>query len=100
MKSGHLPICLFIEGNHVASQALNQFEIESSEPFMLRDILPGAAWAPYRAPTRPSEAVTEGVSDTNEERGNCMRGFLVAIGLEGAAALGFFGIWHALQLLR
>jgi hypothetical protein len=82
----------------VASQALNQFEIEASQPFMLRDILPGAAWAPYRAPTRPLATTTE--SDTNEEEGNCLKGFLVAISLEGALALSVFGVWHGWHLMR
>ena len=84
----------------MASQVLNQFEIESSQPFMLRDILPGAAWAPYRAPTRPLAAVTDCVSDANEKEGNGLKGLLVAIGLEGTMALGVFGLWHVWHLIR
>jgi hypothetical protein len=84
----------------VATQVLNQFEIESSQPFMLRDILPGAAWAPYRAPTCPIANEMECASDAIEEDGNCVKGFAVAIGLEGAMALAVFGIWHAWHLIR
>ncbi len=67
---------------------------------MLRDILPGAAWAPYRAPTRLLATVSERVSETNQSKGNCVKGLVVAIGLEGATALGVFGIWHAWHLVR
>jgi hypothetical protein len=84
----------------VASQVLNQFEIESSQPFMLRDILPGAAWAPYRAPTRPLAPDTDRVSDANEKGEKCLKGFVVAVCLEGAMALGVFGLWHVWHLIR
>jgi hypothetical protein len=83
----------------MATQVLNQFEIESSQPFMLRDILPGAAWAPYRAPTRAIANELECAIDANEEDGNCVKGFVVAIGLESAMALGVLGIWHFWHLM-
>jgi hypothetical protein len=84
----------------VATQVLNQFEIESSQPFMLRDILPGAAWAPYRAPICAVANDMECAIEANEVDGNCVKGFVVAISLEGAMALGVFGLWHFWRLLR
>jgi hypothetical protein len=83
----------------VATQVLNQFEIESSQPFMLRDILPGAAWAPYRAPTRAIANELECAIDAIEEDGNCVKGFVMAICLEGATALSVLGIWHFWRLI-
>jgi hypothetical protein len=67
---------------------------------MLRNILPGAAWAPYRAPTRPLAPDTDCESDANEKEENCLKGFVVAICLEGATALGAFGLWHVWHLIR
>ena len=83
----------------MATQVLNQFEIESSQPFMLRDILPGAAWAPYRASPRAVANELECAIDANEEDGNCVKGFVMAIGLEGAMALGVLCIWHFWRLI-
>jgi len=67
---------------------------------MLRNILPGAAWAPYRAPTHPLAPATDCVSDANEKEENFLKGFVVAICLEGAAALGVFGLWLVWHLIR
>jgi hypothetical protein len=67
---------------------------------MLRDILPGAAWAPYRAPARPLAPDTDSVSDANEKEGNLLNGLLVALCLEGAMALGVFGLWQVWHLIR
>jgi hypothetical protein len=84
----------------VATQVLNEFEIESSQPFMLRDILPGAAWAPYRAPTQPIANEMDYASEAAEEDGNCVRGFLVAICLECVIVAGVFGVWHVWHMIR
>jgi len=84
----------------VATQAMNRFEIESSQPFMLRDILPGAAWASYRAPTQSIANEMDCASDAAEEDGNCVMGFLVAICLECVMVAGVFDIWHVWLLIR
>jgi hypothetical protein len=34
-----------------------------------------------------------------EEEGNCMKGLLVGIGLEGAAALGVYCLWQLWHLI-
>jgi hypothetical protein len=101
MEIDNEPICLSVGGEfHVATQVLNQIEIESSQPFMLRDILPGAAWAPYRAPVRPAANELDCASPTSEEDGSCIRGFVVAVALEGAMALGIFSAWQIWHLIR
>jgi hypothetical protein len=87
-------------GIDVASQALNQFEIESSQPFMLRDILPGPGWAPYTASARPPARRAIRVPHAGMDEGSCIKGTLVALGLEGAAALGAFGLWQIWHLIR
>lgn len=84
----------------MASQAINEFHRESPQPFMLRDVLPGPGWAPYRAAARPLPHKRELVPEECEEDGSCVRGFLVGIGLEGAAALGIYGIWQLCHLVR
>jgi hypothetical protein len=84
----------------MASQALNHLDIESPQSFMLRDILPGPAWAPYQPQPKPSIRVVARRSNRKVEDGNCLKGFLVAIALEGTAALSVFGIWHLWHLIR
>lgn len=84
----------------MASQAFNEFHRESPQPFMLRDVLPGPGWAPYSVPARPLLSARELVPETCEEDGNCLRGLVVAIGLEGAAALGVYALWQLWHLIR
>lgn len=84
----------------MASQVLNQIDMESSQPFMLRDILPGAAWAPYRAPAQPMAKDMDCASVAVEQEGNCVRGFLVAVCLECAMVAGGFGVWQVWHLIR
>lgn len=83
----------------MASQALNQFEIEPPQPFMLRDILPGPGWAPYTASARPLARGASRAPDANADEGSCLKGVLVGIGLEGAVALGIWGLWQVWHLL-
>jgi hypothetical protein len=100
MEIDNEPICLSIGGIDVATQVLNQIEIEASQPFMLRDILPGAAWAPYRAPVRSAANELDCACTTSEAGGSCVKGFVVAVALEGAMALGIFSVWQIWHLIR
>jgi hypothetical protein len=84
----------------MATQLINQFELELPQTFMLRDILPGPAWAPYQVQYRPSIEQIARPSTEKEEDGNCAKGFIVAIAMEGMLALGVFGIWHFWHLVR
>jgi hypothetical protein len=87
-------------GIDVAIQALDEFHHELTQPFLLRDVLPGPAWAPYQAGVRPLPRNTDFAAEACEEDGNCIKGFLVAICMEGAAALGVYGIWQIWHLFR
>ncbi|MGD0630249.1 MAG: hypothetical protein ABR987_12905 [Terracidiphilus sp.] len=84
----------------MASQTLNELHRESPQPFMLRDVLPGPGWAPYWAPARPLPGAADFASKACEEDGSCVKGLVVAICLEGAAALSVFGIWQLWHLIR
>jgi hypothetical protein len=84
----------------VASQALNQLEIELPQPFMLRDILPGPAWAPYQPQYRSSIVEIDRASQKKVEEGSCAKGFMVAVAFEAAVGLGVFGIWQLWHLIR
>jgi len=84
----------------VPSQVLNNFEAERAKPFMLRDILPGPAWAPYQSRCLSFPGETEGVSDGDEDEGSCVKGSLIAIGLEGVTALAVYGVWLLWHMVR
>jgi hypothetical protein len=86
----------------MASQVLCDFKVkvEVTQPFMLRDILPGPGWAPYRAPPIPFEREMEYESDADVVGGSCVRGLLTGICLEGIMALGIYGAWQVWHLLR
>jgi hypothetical protein len=49
---------------------------------------------------RPLPRNTDFAAEACEEDGNCIKGFLVAICMEGAAALGVYGIWQIWHLFR
>ncbi len=84
----------------MATQALNQFELELPKPFLLRDILPGPAWAPYGPGATGLAGETEYLPAPTAEDGNCLKGASVALALEAGAALGAFGIWQLWHLFR
>jgi hypothetical protein len=79
---------------------MNEFEPETPQPFLLRDVLPGPGWAPYRAAAFPLPQDREVAAKPYEEDGCCMKGLLVGIGLEGAAAMGIYGLWQLWHLIR
>ena len=84
----------------MASQVLNQIEIELTQPFMLRDILPGPGWAPYQLQRRSLVVEIDHPSKKAEERGNCIKGLVVALTLEATVAFGAFGIWQLWHFIR
>lgn len=67
---------------------------------MLRDILPGAGWAPYTAPVRELTCEADLRSAGDEQEGSCVKGFLVGIFLEGIVAAGIYGVWHMWHVIR
>jgi hypothetical protein len=84
----------------MATQVLGEINLETARPFMLRDIIPGAGWAPYQAPVRPLEREAEYHSDTDEAGGSCIRGLVMAFCLEAVTGVGAYAAWHAFHLLR
>jgi len=84
----------------VASQLLDELEIESPQPVLLRDILPGAAWAPFGPEASDLPRDIDYASEAVVEEENCPRGILVGACLEFAVALSLYGAWHALHLAR
>ncbi|MGA9668805.1 MAG: hypothetical protein WBQ94_06330 [Terracidiphilus sp.] len=84
----------------MATQAINRFKTVPPTPFMLRDILPGPAWAPYQTETNNLTRVAEYLQEHPKEDGNCVRGAVVALGLEVVAGISAFGIWQLWHLFR
>jgi hypothetical protein len=74
----------------MASQALNQFKEQARTPFLLRDILPGSAWASIQAEAELFSPLTDA---------NCIKGFLASIALEGVAGFSVFALWQAWHLM-
>ena len=83
----------------MAGHTLDEFHHEVTQPFMLRDVLPGPAWAPYQARMRPLPRNADFSSEACQD-GDCIEGFLVAVCIEGAAALGVYGIWQLWHFFR
>jgi hypothetical protein len=86
----------------VASQLLNDLEVEvkASDSFLLRDVLPGPAWAPFGPETGELRRAVDYVSVAMVEEENCPRAVLVALCVEGAVAVGLYAGWHLLHAIR
>ena len=81
----------------MASQSLNQFKGEARTSFLPRDILPGAGWALDRAPAESFPRVQERTRAETGEQAGCIRGFLMALAIEGVVGLVVFALllaWH------
>ena len=84
----------------LASPALNEFEVVESRSPMCTDAYDHGILAstvceglrPTLKTVSPSEEKSEGI--------RCVRGSLLALGLEAAVALSIFGVWEAWRLLR
>jgi hypothetical protein len=78
----------------MTSQVFHQFEVEPQQPFMLRDILPGPAWAPFRAaPPAPVACALQALQPAAKKQ-NRWATVLAAVCFEVAIPLGIFGIWQ------
>lgn len=67
---------------------------------MLRDILPGPAWAPYRAQEITTAKNTLCAHEQDAEASIPLKGFLVGIGIEAVMALGLFCAWELWRHIR
>jgi hypothetical protein len=90
----------FLKGINVANQLLSEFQNDARAPFLLRDILPGAAWAPFGTKTGDQPSEMDFSSEAAVEEENCPRGLLVATCLEVVLLLGIYGGWQVLHLAR
>ena len=84
----------------MTSQLLDELETHSSEPALLRDAPPATAWAPFSAESCDLPRDSDYASGAMVEEENCPRGVLVAVCLEAVVALGIYGGWHAVHLVR
>ena len=84
----------------MATQGLNNFKVELGQPFMLRDILPGAAYAPYHVQLRQPAWDTDEGSDATAGEQRCLKGFFVAVALEAVIAVSVVGFWQLWHLVR
>lgn len=62
---------------------------------MLRDILPGPAWAPSMADAPAFARATVCPPSASAEDGSCLKGMIVAFVLEAGVALIVYGLWQA-----
>jgi hypothetical protein len=84
----------------MTSQVFNPFEVEPTQPFMLRDILPGPAWAPFQAAPQCPTARVQAPAQAGPRKKYRMAAVLAAVCLEVAIPLGVFGIWELWSHLR
>lgn len=89
----------------MASPILVEIETLRPQRFMVRDILPGPGWAPYRpdglaAVGKTDRTPAERVYVDDSGDGRCVKGLVVGIALECIAGLGVFGAWQLWHLFR
>ena len=84
----------------MVSQVLDQFEFESPNDFLLRDIPSGSAWAPYGTGASALAGEAEFLPTPSAADGKCVKGALVALALEAGAAIGAFSIWQLWRLFQ
>ena len=84
----------------MTSQLLDELEIDSSEPLLLSEILPGRAWVPIGPDACDLPRTIDYGSEAMVEEENCPRAVLVAFCLEAVVALGLYGGWHAWHFVR
>jgi len=85
---------------YVPSQALYEINVKSSQPFLLRNVLPGTALAPYQASPRAPARKASALDESALEDGNCLMGAAVGLCIEGVMALVLYGIWQGWHLIR
>jgi hypothetical protein len=84
----------------MATQALHNIEVESTNAVRLGDVLPASLLGLYRSAVPAFVKGSRRATDGRAGDGNCFNGAFVAIALEAVAALGVYAIWHFWHLLR
>jgi hypothetical protein len=83
----------------VASQVLEQFEVDAFHSSAVANAYAVPSWAP----SVDDAAAFDEEADLLESKANgfrCAKGLMVALGLEASAALCFYGMWHLWHVLR
>ena len=84
----------------MASQILQEFEIESFHASALADTYAAPLWAPSDGEADAFYEEADGLYVSRADSFRCAKGLMVALGLEAAAALCFYGLWHLWHILR
>jgi hypothetical protein len=84
----------------MATQALQQFEVESTKTLRLGDMLPKRVWTIFGSTAPAFARGRERACDADAADGNIIHGVVVAFCLEVAAAFAIYGIWHVWHILR
>jgi hypothetical protein len=84
----------------VATHVLDDFEVESSQPFQPRDFSSGSERALSGSEAPPFAPETYCLQESSAEDGSCVKAILVATILEGAMVIGIYGLWKAWHLFR
>ena len=84
----------------MSSQGAKIFEVERKDVFMLRDILPGAAWAPYSSGIPARLRDVELIDEECKQKGSTLKGLAIALVLEALLGAGIYEAWHAWHFLR
>lgn len=83
----------------MASQVLEEYEVEAFHASARANAYGAPSWAPEigGAPAFDEEA---DLLESKASGFRCAKGLLIALGLEAAAALCFYGVWHLWHILR
>lgn len=84
----------------MSGQAAKVFEVERKDVFMLRDILPGPAWAPYSSGIPARSREVQPSEEDGAGHGSTLKGLAVALALEVLLAVGVYEVWRAWHFLR
>jgi hypothetical protein len=83
----------------VAVQTLNALEVDLSQAATVAEVH-GRHTSARSVCEAPYAEAMDQQYDSPEEGIHCARGILTIIGLEAAAALGFYGLWQLWHLVR
>ncbi len=101
VQRGFLPLELLSgKESPVTPTLLHEHIVESPESLLLRDTLPGAAWAPPGPERCDRSSNLDLAPETVVEKENAPRGILAGVCIEIALALGIYAVWHAVHLNR
>jgi hypothetical protein len=77
----------------VAIRVLDDFEVESSQPFHPADNSSDSAWTLSRPEAPAFSQETDCELESSADDGSCVKAILVATVLEGSVVLGIYGLW-------